>query len=418
MSSNGLPDLPDESDVRKRQLLLVSIIVILVIVMLAYAYLTNPAIKISGNRSVPVEVNIATPGISGDPIQNWVLQNENQLQAFEQKRDQERSDMDVRLKDMMDRINNLNADNVQLKKAAREVEKKSAFPNIPLPPLSSLKVTNPQVLPMPQAVSGTESKVAKAGTDPGKSLMNRVMISPDISTRIVKIKFSKKGKKNKPHIRNTIPAGSFGQAVLLSGLDAPTGGLAERNPHPVLLELIDNGNLPNRYRHRVKQCRMIASGTGNISDERAYLRLERLTCVLKNGDIISEVATGTVTGEDGKNGLRGNLVTKQGQLIANAFLAGALSNIGTALSQSFTTVATTAQGSVSTLDPSKVLESGLSSGVGGTMEKIADWYFKRAEETYPIIEVSAGRIVNLFLTEDLALNSNLLSNFTPESAHE
>ena len=186
----------------------------------------------------------------------------------------------------------------------------------------------------------------------------------------------------------------------------------------MLLELLNNGNLPNRYRHRVKQCRVVASGTGNISDERAYIRLERLTCVLKNGDIVSEVATGTVTGEDGKNGMRGELVSKQGQIIANAFLAGSLSNIGSAVAQSYTTVATSAQGTVSTLDPSKVLEAGAAGGLGTTMEKIADWYFKRAEETYPIIEISAGRIVNLFLTEDLPLGTNLLSNFTPESAHE
>lgn len=248
-------------------------------------------------------------------------------------------------------------------------------------------------------------------------LADRVLLNTSNKPRIVKIKFKSKGNKRN-HIRNTIPAGSFGQAVLLSGLDAPTGGLAERNPHPVLLELIDNGNLPNRYRHRIKQCRVVASGTGNISDERAYLRLERLTCILKNGEIISEVITGSVTGEDGKNGMRGNLVTKQGQIIANAFMAGSLSNIGSAVAQSYTTVATSATGTISTLDPNKVLQSGAASGLGSTMEKIADWYFKRAEETYPIIEISAGRIVNLFLTEDVKLGTNLLSNYTPESAHD
>ncbi len=65
-----------------------------------------------------------------------------------------------------------------------------------------------------------------------------------------------------------------------------------------------------------------------------------------------------------------------------------------------------------------MLENGLASGLGTTLEKIADWYFKRAEETYPIIEISAGRIVNIFLTEDLSLEANLLANYTPEGTNE
>ena len=414
MSTNGLPDLPDEADVKKRQVLLVSVIIILVGLVLLYAYLTNPSIKLSGDQHRPVTKNVMTPGKSNDPIQNWVLQNENQLKAYEENQAQQKKDTDSKINLLMTEINRLSNDNRDLNTQLQAVEatdvKKSGFSPIPLPPLASLPVNKPQVMAMP----GGEVSAA----DQSKSFLNGTVLAPSATARIVKIKFQQKGKKKRPHVRDTIPAGSFGQAVLLSGLDAPTGGLAERNPHPVLLELIDNGNLPNRYRHRVKQCRVIGSGTGNISDERAYIRLERLTCVLKNGDIISEVATGTITGEDGKNGLRGNLVTKQGQLIANAFWAGSLSNIGGAIAQSYTSVATSATGTVSTLDPNKVLESGVASGVGGTMEKIADWYFKRAEETYPIIEISAGRIVNLFLTEDLALNTNLLSNYTPESIHE
>ena len=414
MSTNGLPDLPDEADVKKRQVLLVSVIIILVGLVLLYAYLTNPSITLSGDQHRPVTKNVMTPGKSNDPIQNWVLQNENQLKAYEENQAKQKKDTDSKINLLMTEINRLSNDNRDLNTQLQAVEttevKKIEFSPIPLPPLASLPVNKPQVMAMP----GGEVSAA----DQSKSFLNGTVLAPSATARIVKIKFQQKGKKKRPHVRDTIPAGSFGQAVLLSGLDAPTGGLAERNPHPVLLELIDNGNLPNRYRHRVKQCRVIGSGTGNISDERAYIRLERLTCVLKNGDIISEVATGTITGEDGKNGLRGNLVTKQGQLIANAFWAGSLSNIGGAIAQSYTSVATSATGTVSTLDPNKVLESGVASGVGGTMEKIADWYFKRAEETYPIIEISAGRIVNLFLTEDLALNTNLLSNYTPESIHE
>ncbi len=423
MSESVLPDLPDEGDVRKRQGIVIAVIVLIVIVVLVYAFLTNPATQMNKQTHEQGKtVDYTTPGSTNNPIQNWVLQNENQLKEFTAQRDQERVDYeaerkanDQRFQALMQEINrlkqNIATDTADAPDASLN-SNDSMLPDIPLPPRESLPVANqPSELPLP----GQPGSVI---SESGQKLMNTLTMTPEASSRIIKISFAKKNKKKRPHIRDTIPAGSFGRAVMLSGLDAPTGGLAERNPHPVLLELIDNGSLPNRYRHKVKQCRVVASGTGNISDERAYLRLERLTCVLKNGDIISEVATGTVTGEDGKNGLRGNLVTKQGALIANAFWAGTLSGMGEAISSSYATVATTAAGSVSTIDPSRITEAGLAGGLSNSMERIAEWYFKRAEETYPIIEISAGRIVNLFLTEDLPLNANLLANHTPEAIDE
>jgi conjugal transfer pilus assembly protein TraB len=418
---SGLPDLPDEGDVKKRQQILIGGVIVVLLLVAGYVYLTNAEKELaSANWQIPVEIDLTSPGQTNDPIQNWVLQNENKLSAYEAQQQQQKKEIDERIDALMKKIETLSQNNSELEKRVKgQASMPAKLPMIPLPPRSSLPINKPEVLAIPVNNEKPDAVASPNKNDGSQmnTLADRVLLKTDNQSRIVKIKFKSKGSKRN-HIRNTIPAGSFGQAVLLSGLDAPTGGLAERNPHPILLELIGNGNLPNRYRHRVKQCRVVASGTGNISDERAYLRLERLTCILKNGEIISEVITGTVTGEDGKNGMRGNLVTKQGQIIANAFLAGSLSNIGSAVAQSYTTVATSATGTIATLDPDKVLQSGAASGIGSTMEKIADWYFKRAEETYPIIEISAGRIVNLFLTEDVPLGTNLLSNFTPESAHE
>jgi len=418
MSNEGLPDLPDETDVRKRQVILIGLFIIVIVAVLAYAFLTNPATKINrASHQAPTTIDYSTPGESSDPIKNWVLQNENRMKAFNEQREKEKAEYEAerleskqRYEALLDEIKHLKAGNSNIARATKSGA--TDFPAIPLPDRNTLPIINqPTQLAVPD-----KAPTVIGGTQ--KNLVGTMMMTPAATAKIVKINFTKKNKTKRPHIRDTIPAGSFGQAVLLSGLDAPTGGMAERNPHPVLLELIDNGSLPNRYRHKVKQCRVVGSGLGNISDERAYIRLERLTCILKNGDIVSEVATGVVTGEDGKNGLRGNLVTKQGALIANAFWSGALSGMGDAIASSYTTVATTAAGTVSTLDPSRVTEAGLASGLSNSMEKIADWYFKRAEETYPIIEISAGRIVNLFLTEDLPLNANLLANYTPEIAND
>ena len=206
-----------------------------------------------------------------------------------------------------------------------------------------------------------------------------------------------------------LPAGSFVTARLLTGLDAPTGGLARGNPIPVLLALADDGQLPNRFRHRVRECQVTAAGHGDLAAERAYLRLERFSCVLRDGQVLDLQIRGYVVGEDGKAGLRGRVVSKQGALIARSLVAGVAGGIGEGLSQSLTSISTNALGSVSSVEGGQLLQYGLARGAGNALDRIARWYLERAEEVYPVIEVASGRRVELVLTEGLELGADLLA---------
>lgn len=218
--------------------------------------------------------------------------------------------------------------------------------------------------------------------------------------------------KDKPHtVGDYLPAGSFVSATLLSGLDAPTGGQAQNNPQPVLLRLVDDGTLPNRVASNIRSCHMTAAGYGDISAERAYLRLERMSCVLVNGQVVDKAIKGYVAGEDGKAGIRGSLVSKQGQMIARALVSGVAGGIGSGISEAYSSVSTSATtGTVTTVDPSKIGQFGVANGFGKTLEKVADWYLQRANETYPIIEVASGRSVDIVLTEGFAFETNILAN--------
>ena len=158
----------------------------------------------------------------------------------------------------------------------------------------------------------------------------------------------------------------------------------------------------------MKECFVTAAGYGDISSERAYLRLERLSCVLKSGDVIEVPIKGYVSGEDGKTGVRGRLVSKQGQIIAKSLLVGLAGGIGSGLAQSVTATSTTALGAVQSVDPQKLLQYGLSQGASSALDKVADWYLKRANETYPIIEVDAGRHVDVILTEGVDLKADIV----------
>ena len=203
--------------------------------------------------------------------------------------------------------------------------------------------------------------------------------------------------------RNYLPSGAFARALLLGGLDAPTGGQAQHNPQPVLLRLMDNAVLPNHFRSKLKACFVVGAGYGDVSSERAYIRTESLSCVTRDGAAIDVPVKGYVTGEDGKAGMRGRLVSKQGQILANALLAGVASGIGNAFQQSATTYSVSPLGSTSTLEPGKQLEAGLGSGVGHALDRLAQYYISLAEKVFPVIEVDAGRTVDVVLTQGIAL---------------
>jgi conjugal transfer pilus assembly protein TraB len=205
-------------------------------------------------------------------------------------------------------------------------------------------------------------------------------------------------KEEKASAENYLPAGTFMRVVLLAGLDAPTGGQAQNNPHPILMRVLDPAQLPNRYMADMKDCVVTANGYGDISSERAYIRTDRLSCIDQKGGAVDVSLKGYVAGEDGKAGMRGRLVSKQGQALANAFLAGIGSGIGQAFRESSSTVSTSPLGSTSTVTDGKELQAGLASGVGSAMSQLSKYYIKLAEQVFPVIEVDGGRVVDVVLT--------------------
>jgi conjugal transfer pilus assembly protein TraB len=211
-------------------------------------------------------------------------------------------------------------------------------------------------------------------------------------------------KKEESKVNVWMPTGSFMPGVLLSGLDAPTGGQSQTNPHPVLIRIEDQATLPNRFREDIKECFIVGAGYGDISSERAYIRTETLSCVMKNGRTLDHPIKGFIAGEDGKNGMRGRLVSKEGQIIAKALLAGFASGVGSAFQASTVTQSISPLGTTQTVDPNKALQAGAYSGVASSMNMLAAHYIKLAEQTFPIIEVDAGRKIDVVITKGFEIN--------------
>lgn len=196
--------------------------------------------------------------------------------------------------------------------------------------------------------------------------------------------------------------GTFARARLLNGVEAPSGGQANGNPVPMLLEIKDPAFLPNRYRSDIKRCMVTANATGDLSSERVLVRLDRLSCITQTRGAIDVKVTGYVTGEDGKTGLKARVVTRSGQAIANALLVGTLSGLGEAVSLAAQDSSTNFAGTV-TNSVNNPWRAGLGEGMQDALDRVADYYLKLADKIFPVLEVDAGRDVDIVITQSASI---------------
>lgn len=218
--------------------------------------------------------------------------------------------------------------------------------------------------------------------------------------------------KSKALVRNVdgfVTAGSFAKVVLLSGFDAPTGGQASGMALPVVLRVKSFFNLPNYYRANLKECFIVGNAYGDLPSERAYIRLSKLSCGLRNGQMLEVEIKGHVAGEDGSFGLRGRVVSKQGALLAKTFFAGLFSGLGNSIAAQNTVVQTSPLGTTQTIDPNKTVQAGLGTGASTALNKLADFYLQQANAIFPIIEISAERVGEVYLMEGVDFGSATVS---------
>lgn len=233
--------------------------------------------------------------------------------------------------------------------------------------------------------------------------------SKGIQRLTVALTNSKKNKALKT-VDNTIPAGAFAGAVMVGGVDASTSIQASSDPRPVLLRVTDPGTLPRKFKSDLCGCHVLAACYGDISSERVYMRLEKLTCTeRKSGELVEMNVNGYVAGEDGRAGLRGVVVDRAGESMRNAAVGGFLSGMGGFLSQSRSPITFSPSNGLAETNPMtdpQILKFGAAKGASNALEKYADFYIKRAEQMQPIIQIQAGRRVDIVFTQGVAFEDS------------
>ncbi len=203
-----------------------------------------------------------------------------------------------------------------------------------------------------------------------------------------------------------IPTASFMRGELLSGVTAPTMGKGTSDPVPAIIRVTDLARLPNFYRADITECFILVESKGSLATEMVSMRLKTLSCKDVNGKTIERNIDGYVTGENGMEGLRGRVVSKQATILGRTFIASFMSGLAEAFGESTQSVITSPSGTLTTVNPGDALESGLWSGAAGATNRLAEFYMDLANEMVPVIEINAGRKVDIIFLKSVNLSSS------------
>lgn len=270
------------------------------------------------------------------------------------------------------------------------------------PPSSALAggaVNQPQP-PLAPAAAAPQARTAARGFLPSTS----PSASPDGTTTVLERELVANEKAG------LLLAGSFAGATLLSGVEAFTGGTAQSQPQPVVVRVDENAILPNAARYDIQGCHILLGVYGDLSSERVFGRTSTLTCTAKDGEmVVSAEVEGNLVDSDGKVGVRGELIDRQGAKLARSLLAGFAQGMASAFGTAQSTMSTGIVGGIGmmgttqTISGSNAVAAAGYSGANSAAKSLADFYLKQAEATMPVIAVDSARKVSVLFTKSVSL---------------
>ncbi len=201
-------------------------------------------------------------------------------------------------------------------------------------------------------------------------------------------------------VEKRTPANVSVRAILISSVDAVCRLDAQSDPIPVKLRLLDDAHLPGSIIVKLKGCLVGASAYGDISSERVYMRLENLTKVNSSGQAIETEVTGYVSGEDGRFGMRGVVVDRSAKILKPALGSGILSGIAQTLQSACTRPP---KENINAYTIGSDFAQNSASGASDAFSMLASYYIRRAEQVQPVLQIDAGRIVDITFTQGFSM---------------
>ncbi len=198
---------------------------------------------------------------------------------------------------------------------------------------------------------------------------------------------------------------SYVPAKVLVGVDMQTGIAATADPKPVLFRIAGLatgvGSDGKFQTSNLNGCLVNGAAFAELSSEKVYIKLQQITCPVDATHYMVSKVEGYVT-YMGKSGVRGRVVSREGNFANKAFVAGTLQGLGQAMStntqrnlEGITSNNGVAGLATAPLTGSQIAQSTLGTGVSNASAMLADYYIKRAEQYQPVIEMPTGMDVEL-----------------------
>ncbi|MEM9377494.1 MAG: TraB/VirB10 family protein [Pseudomonadota bacterium] len=207
-----------------------------------------------------------------------------------------------------------------------------------------------------------------------------------------------------PAIYNTdrgdyVPPNAYAEAHVIMGVDMSTGVRLSADPKPVLLRItgpaysvLEGGR---RLDVDISGCLVNGAAHAELASERVYVRLQKITCDRGDGEVAESQVEGYV-GQLGKVGVRGRVVSREGDIVAKALTAGILGGFGRGLSRNTDQVFAAGTGGASTiigneqLSVGEIAAGGFGEGLATAADTVSEYLIERAEQYQPVIEMPTG----------------------------
>lgn len=196
-----------------------------------------------------------------------------------------------------------------------------------------------------------------------------------------------------------LPAGSFAEGVMLTGVFAPVDGQAL----PVQIRLSSEWTTPNRGRVPTGDAFLVGKAQGDANSERATIQIEKLSYVHSSGRSIEIQVNGFIVDIDGIQGAKGRYVWRAEEFMLYAAGAGAAAGAGDALSQSQTTTQPGPLGGATQLITGDIGKFAGGRALSGAANQLNQAIGKRLNEISPAIWVPNGRRVTVTLIDGATL---------------
>ena len=211
--------------------------------------------------------------------------------------------------------------------------------------------------------------------------------------------------------RDYLPPNSYAPARVIVGVDASTGVASQTDPLPVVLRITGPARSVMRGNELLSTditgCLVNGAARGDLSAEKVYVQLVRMTCAQPGGRFAVSEVKGFIAFA-GKSGVRGRVVSREGSLVSQALLAGIVGGFGRGFSANANGIFTGqvgANGQREALSPTDILAGGIGQGAGEAADTVSRYLIERAEQYQPVVEMPTGIEVEIVFLDGVHVRS-------------